>query len=636
MNHKFKISEENIDKLIDTICRRLSEGKRIRRTLPGGRIHIDRPLPFLCVYRQPHKFKDEGTKRLIMGEASYLIVTGDPKFQKNIEKLIQNIVRILSSQFGGFLILEVWAAREITFKLVKGSLQRPTFRVFTDKSEYSSFTPMFSKFENFLKKIRILKVGTKVEMSYGNKLTPQDLPLLLNKNVIKELGCHIIGLEVQPVYRGRKGIKFFPLVLQTLHRGLSRALKNLFFDFVQDHTTHHTSNYQALGRRAVVKAVWDVDSRLAEVGSAFDFLMLITPVNAALAWEQFKNSKFKETPVFYYRPLPLDPAVVKRNLYNIPIERIEDPTLSYLFREKQSELGHCLNMLTDRGTKRFLFSNLQLYGNVDNNLTNLAQNILKEIPTKERKENTVKSNVFLQKVESEINYYKRKYPQFNATAEINESIPGIMVVRENLLIGNSAKISASRSNALIQHEVGTHLVTYFNGRAQPLKQLYSGLAGYEELQEGLAVLAEYLSGEFTPSRLRTLAARVMAAISLTDGKSFVETFHALVDKFKFDTYHAFRITFRIYRAGGSIKDIIYLRGLQKIIDYIKNGGYLDPLFVGKFGFSHIPIIKELLSRKIVRSPILKPRFLAMPGVSERLERIKNGITIYQLTERRFR
>lgn len=69
-----------------------------------------------------------------------------------------------------------------------------------------------------------------------------------------------------------------------------------------------------------------------------------------------------------------------------------------------------------------------------------------------------------------------------------------MVSRGGLLIHRNTRLPASRVEALLQHEVGTHLLRYNNGRAQPFRQLYSGLAGYEALQEGHGVLAEYLSG----------------------------------------------------------------------------------------------------------------------------------------------
>ena len=86
-----------------------------------------------------------------------------------------------------------------------------------------------------------------------------------------------------------------------------------------------------------------------------------------------------------------------------------------------------------------------------------------------------------------------------------------MVSRGNLNIGKRVKIPESRVEALIQHEVGTHVLTYINGMDQPFQQLYCGLAGSDELQEGLAVLSEYLVGGLSAPRFRILAGRVMAA-----------------------------------------------------------------------------------------------------------------------------
>ena len=53
------------------------------------------------------------------------------------------------------------------------------------------------------------------------------------------------------------------------------------------------------------------------------------------------------------------------------------------------------------------------------------------------------------------------------------------------------------ATALLQHEIGTHVVTHVNGSRQPLRLLGAGLAGYDETQEGLAVFAEYLVGGLT-------------------------------------------------------------------------------------------------------------------------------------------
>ena len=51
-----------------------------------------------------------------------------------------------------------------------------------------------------------------------------------------------------------------------------------------------------------------------------------------------------------------------------------------------------------------------------------------------------------------------------------------------------------RVEALLSHEVGVHLFTYFTGDAQGLRLFRSGLAGYDGLQEGLAVFERPLDG----------------------------------------------------------------------------------------------------------------------------------------------
>ena len=94
-----KSSAEISDRLIKTVCARLARNERVRRTLPGkGRLHIDRQVPFLCVYRQPPDHEDAGTERLVKGEASYLMAPGAPEFQPSLSKLVQQIVQTLSSR----------------------------------------------------------------------------------------------------------------------------------------------------------------------------------------------------------------------------------------------------------------------------------------------------------------------------------------------------------------------------------------------------------------------------------------------------------------------------------------------------------------------------------------------------------
>ena len=97
--------------LIQNVCARLSGNKRVRRQLPAkGRIHIDRQLPFLCVYRTPKNREDTGTERFVTGQASYVTASGMKKHRKGLSLLIESIIRTLSPEFGGFLLVELWTA----------------------------------------------------------------------------------------------------------------------------------------------------------------------------------------------------------------------------------------------------------------------------------------------------------------------------------------------------------------------------------------------------------------------------------------------------------------------------------------------------------------------------------------------
>lgn len=425
------------------------------------------------------------------------------------------------------------------------------------------------------------------------------------------------------------------MLLRTMRRRFDLALRRGIFEFVDGQTTHSPPHYHALGRRAVVKAVWEIDEQLAAVSNTFDFLLQITPVNSNAAWRDFQASNFEREPDFHYLPTPMDPAVLKRQLYKIPAERVEDPALHHLFQEKQEELDRKITMLQDRDTPSFLYGSLQLYGRISDNLVDLAKCVLDETASRSREEakgNFVTPVEFAKQAKTEFSYYREKHDGFTAKVSVSSKVAGLMVSRGRLLINDSAALPASRVNALLQHEVGTHLLTYFNGRAQPFRQLYSGLAGYEELQEGLAVVAEYLVGGLSRPRIRQLAARVIAAHMVSDGATFVDTFRTLDRTFDFSQRAAYMITMRVFRGGGLTKDAIYLRGLQAMLKYLAKGGSLDPLFVGKMAAEHIPLVRELQLRKVLHEAPLKPRYMDDDDALQRLEHLRQGATVLELAK----
>lgn len=623
--------------VIEQVRSLLSENRVVRTDLPnGGRLHIDRRLPFLCVYRRLPGENDSGTETLVLGEASYLIASGEKRYAKGLSRLVHMIVEDLSREFGAFLIVEIFADQD--GEAIKGNGRAgiaPGFRILTSRSR--SAAPTVEELSYALRPIRILKRRAEVELAYTNERFASSQSHLIRPKEARALNCFTIGLGVKAIYLDPENGGVFPLVLRKMHRGVAKALKKAFFEFAQNQTSHQTKTYQALGRRALVKAVWEADKRLAEISTSFDFLLQVTPTNVNSAWNWFRRSSFTKAPVLHYRPRSTDPSDLKRLLYTVPLDRIEDPTLASLFREKQQELDRQLTMLGDRGTRNFLYGSLQLYGGVSAELEKIANLILETLPPRSRERSGKKVLLaadFALAAEREIEHYRKLYNSFSAKVQVRDDTVGLMVSQGDLLVGSTVTIPASRVEALLQHEVGTHILTYHNGLAQPFRQLYCGLAGYDELQEGLAVLAEYLVGGLSAPRLRLLAARVLAVKHLIEGASFVETYHQLNENHGFEQKTAFTVTLRVFRAGGLTKDAVYLRGLVHLLGYLGKGAALDDLFVGKIATRHVPIMQELTWRKVLRPFPLRPKYMDAPQTPERLLRLRSGSSVLDLIERK--
>lgn len=389
-----------------------------------------------------------------------------------------------------------------------------------------------------------------------------------------------------------------------------------------------------------VSAARQVDRELARIHAGQEFLLQASPVNSEEAWESFRGGGCREAPAFRYRPPPPELDSWEESLAELPLGEVEDPTVARLFREKRKELVIRTRMLRGRGGPRFLEHGVRLYGEVDPELLTLARTLLERMPPYEeplgkRRKSQADEDDVARAARLELAAYRKAWPPFPTDVEIRDDLPpGLMVSGGRLLIGRGTTASWKRVEALIQHEVGTHMVTFYNGQAQPLEILRVGLARYETLQEGLAVVSEYLVGGLTISRLRVLAARVLAVHALLERVGFVDLFHLLHREHGFKPYHAFAIATRVHRGGGLPKDMIYLAGFAQVARHLRRGGELRPLFAGKFALDHLPYLEELKERGVLRPSPLGPRVLERPHVETQLERLRGGVALVEILERR--
>ena len=620
----------------------IRNGGQLRRRLPGqGRLHIDRHLPFLCVYRYPVEGADPGTERLLYGEAAHLLAPGLPACHEPLNRLVQAVAAIQRSHCGAFILLEIWAdagagngAPEADAE--EGEGPRAAFRICAPRSGVPLTT--LEVLEQALLEMRLRNRPPLVQVEYGRKCAPPGMRPLLTAAQQKDLGCVLLGIGVRPVYRDAQSGTLFPFALRAIHRGLSRALKQGVHEYLRQRCPSPPAHYLELGRRAMTRAVWESDRRLAAVGDRFDLLLHVTPVNTPSAWYAFKRRRFQAPPEFHYRPRRVDPALLKRELYRIPLEHVEDPTLAQLFEDKRRELDRKLDLLADRGRRSFLYTSMQVFGVPDAALLDAARHILRHIPPrshgggKGEGGGLLDARDFARAARRELARYRRRLPHLPARVEVRDDVTGLIASGGHLLVGRDVRMSRARVEASLQHEVGTHLVTYYNGLEQPLRLLHVGLAGYDETQEGLAVLAEYLVGGLSRPRLRTLAGRVLAVDSLVRGADFVETFRLLVKEHGFAHAQAFTIAMRVHRGGGLTKDLVYLRGLLELLDHLAAGGELEILLLGKFALRQVPWIEELRWRRVLHPPVLRPAYLETAACRECLCKLRQGLDLKRLVE----
>jgi uncharacterized protein (TIGR02421 family) len=586
----------------------------------GGRLHIDRPLPFLSVHIGKGR-DDLAARDIAAANASYLIVDDI----NEALPIIAAVGGVLRARFNAFLLLDIdefdhdtlitddapylppfeigiastvdLAARKAALALAEGA----------DTGQVKFRTPHVDRFD--------LKADTQAA------------------TLAEQTGFPVVAVRFAPIYRQPESGSTYPDLRERLVANIFDAGLKAFAAFVGATQSLKLTTHRALGRKAFVDAVSRADRSMDDVASSFDFLLAVTPINTDAAWQAFKAGKFKQEPQFLYRPLSVQVEAEKRKLFSVAFDRFEDPVLYHLYREKQQELDLQLSLISARETSRFVEYGRALYGPVEPSLYRAAQDILAKTATFADDSDDIEDDpqtADCDEVEAAaramIADYHRQYPGFVAEIELRDDLPsGLLVSGERLLISRQTLMPRGRVHALLSHEIGVHLLTYFNGSAQGLRLFRSGLAGYEGMQEGLAVFSEYMAGGMTVGRLRLIAARVVACSSMLEGRPFTATYGMLAEEHGFGPLAAFHLTMRLYRGGGLAKDAIYLRGLLELLSHLKSGGALDPFWMGKISASHFRVMQELSLRGLLKAPVIRPAFLTHPQAQTRLDKARAGL-----------
>lgn len=613
---------DDLVSMIADVSACLRRGEAVRLDFgKGGRLHIDRPLPFLCLHVAA------GTGRLAardvaVANASYLLA---PR-RADAVAIVNAVGSIMAERYGSFIVLDV-GELDHDILLADDSPYLPRFEVSVEATPEEA--------TQAAKEVFIQGVCDAEALFRTPHITaPEDedtgpLAALLRAG----LNFPCISVRYAPIYQKPESGENYPGLRERLIGNIFDAGLRAFHAFAKRCAALKVPSHRALGRKAFVDAVTRADRSIDDIAASFDFLLAVTPINTRQAFREFSESGFERPPLFLYRPLAVDVEAQKRRLYSVSFEHLEDPVLYQLYREKQQEVDLQLTMLHAMNKPAFTGLSLALYGPLEERLKIAAREILAGCEPADPTASLAMADCYevAKQARMMIERYQAVYSGFKAQVEIRDDTPaGLMVTASRLLVSRATVMERRRIDALLSHEIGVHLLTFFNGSAQGLRLFRTGLSGYEGVQEGLAVLAEYLAGGMTRERLRLIAGRVVACEAMLGGAGLVDTFRLLTRDYGFDNAVAFGVVLRIWRGGGLSKDAIYLRGLDEVVRHLRAGGSLDPFWMGKIAAAHFPVMQELASRGLLRMPSVYPAFLNSDSAGDRLNRIRAGMPLVDM------
>ncbi len=606
------MTQRRANKSAPTIESDFGEDGALRQNIgETGRVHVDRWLPFLIVNRGGGD-PDSLARRIAINSPAYVVwdEADDSAALAALEAVVSRIAR----EGGPLLVISI--ADDVHVPVAHDSPQLPSLVATVLADDSGGAGRAASTVCKALREIEIDLRRCEVERTDFAPL----LPPAFDRMLAGIDGVERLAMVIPPIHRRPDG-GVYPAIADAMITRVVDAILRSACAFLDDGDGKAPSHYRSLGRSAYLAAALKADRQLSEIQSRFDFLLSISPINTSAAMDDFLASKATREPKLHYRPLTVDPDAAKRDLYAIDLSSLEDPTLECLLGEKRRELDAQLTMLATRNTPSFRAASMFLYGAVESDLLADAETILlstaKDPPTGE----TIVADNIVAGANALIDQY-RIFAPFDAVVEKRNDVSGLMVSGSKLYVGVDSIMPKRRLRALLAHEVSVHLLTYFNGAAQGLGLFRNGLAGYEGVQEGLGVFAEWAVGGLTRTRLRLLAGRVVAVDAMLAGASFIDCWNVLHRDHGFTRRGAFGITARVFRSGGLAKDAIYLHGLRTVLGLVIEGASLDPFWLGKIAVDHVPAMEELLQRKLARPPAILPAFLTDTDTSDRIARLR--------------
>ncbi|MBD3379992.1 MAG: DUF1704 domain-containing protein [Candidatus Omnitrophica bacterium] len=355
-----------------------------------------------------------------------------------------------------------------------------------------------------------------------------------------------------------------------------------------------------------------IDKKISEIGSRIDFYSQITPVNRIQEEKRFFDELSRGErydPVFTYRRT--DVSRERREIELLVGSISSNDPLSRMLKKKALFLLSHMELL-EADEDSLGGCAVSLFGKPDEGCLSESRGIL-DPPAADGSEFPEETVAPGEMAEILSVYIRERGIPWEVRLTDN-IVPKLTVsgARGVIYINSRLNYTPHEVERLKVHEVLVHVYRGLNGKKQPYRIFAEGTAGYNETEEGLAVMAEKITGVLETDRrqMRLYAGRAVCA-GLCLEMSFSEAFDAL--RADFPDGIAYRLVERAKRGmkhtrkkGCLTKGFHYISGYRKMREYVSSGRSPAVLFAGKISIDDSVAVEELLRKKQLRYPDCPP------------------------------
>lgn len=511
----------------------------------------------------------------------------------NYYKVTNALISKLEELFDGCVVYDIHS-----YNYERWDRKVPLFNIGIENVDSKKYGNVIEHWKNELSNIEIDGVENLTAINdvfYGRGYNLEYITTNFKKTLV-------LATEVKKVYCNELTGAAYPKIVKSLQEHLKHAIVNNANFFSRDNSNWKHNSAAKLLDTKLDPAILTIDKGMSKLIRGFELLAYVNPINNISEQKKFFAKRYTEIPNFKYSPIRINSYELKQELSKLPLHNISDVSIRHMYEAVVNSYFDKIDLLSTLDTPKFLFNSLRYFGRPSKIDIQNAQYILHlpSIPGEPKRVPTLGTDQAIQSFKEGLTSYGFK----SKIATSNKVIAKVMVLnaKKTIVFRPDAKFTRSEINALVEHEIGVHMVTTMNAGMQPLRIFKMGLPVNTMTQEGLAVLSEYLSGNMSIKRLKKLAHRVIIVDMMCNGANFKECFEFLHNNYVVDPNEAYAIVTRIFRGGGFTKDHLYLSGFVQILRFWEKGHSLDPLLIGKTSLDFYSTIEEMIDRELLKAP----------------------------------